>query len=364
MAVTRTWEGAVAVKLELAGKAKPVERRRELFWLAGASIVVASALALVFAAKTQDFPELQTRLEHGELINLNEVSGPEEIARALPMFNDPADREQVAERIWNYLQQRRPLPNVGALARLRSGAENLVPASRPRAALLALAKVKPSFVVRTPREFLRTYVFWISLYLTAFWAVHLIWRWRGFRGDAAILPAVHLLSGIGLVLMVSLRDPLRDTLEFKKFAWGVLLGCAILLLPLLRPFQYRNFSRWVYTPVLLAFALFIALLGFGSGPTGSDAKVNLGPFQPVEVIKVLPVFFMAGYFAQNWERLRDLNQRKFVPRWLRWLELPRVSHALPVMCAVGCGLILFFVLKDLGPALVAGFVFLTMFAVA
>ena len=57
--------------------------------------------------------------------------------------------------------------------------------------------------------------------------------------------------------MVSLRDPLRDTLEFKKFAWGVLLGCATLLLPLLRPFQYRSFSRWVYTPLIAALALFL-----------------------------------------------------------------------------------------------------------
>ena len=83
--------------------------------------------------------------------------------------------------------------------------------------------------------------------------------------------------------MVSLRDPLRDTLEFKKFAWGSAIGCLVLILPVFRAFQVRNFSRWVYTPVLLAFALFIALIVLGSGPTGSDAKVNLGPFQPVEV---------------------------------------------------------------------------------
>ena len=42
------------------------------------------------------------------------------------------------------------------------------------------------------------------------------------------LPAIHLLTGIGLILAVSLRDPLRDTLEFSKFAWGVALGCLVL----------------------------------------------------------------------------------------------------------------------------------------
>jgi len=219
-------------------------------------------------------------------------------------------------------------------------------------------------VVRTPNEFLRTFAAWALLYLTGFWIVHFIWRLRRFRGDPLILPALHLLTGIGLTLMVSLRDPLRDTVEFKKFAWGVLLGCAVLLLPLLRPVQYRLFAGWIYTPLLAAFALFLTLLRFGSGPTGSDAKVNLGPFQPVELIKVLVVFFLAGYFAHNWERLRDLEQKTLVPGWLRWLELPRFRHALPVMCGVACALILFFVLKDMGPALVTGFAFLALFAVA
>ena len=53
-----------------------------------------------------------------------------------------------------------------------------------------------------------------------------------------------------------------------------------------------------------------------------------------------------------------------MPRWLRWLEIPRLAHVLPVMCAVGCSLLLFFLLKDLGPALVTGFLFLNMFALA
>ncbi len=51
------------------------------------------------------------------------------------------------------------------------------------------------------------------------------------------------------------------------------------------------------------------LLALGSGPTGSDARVNLGPFQPVELIKILLVFFLAGYFARKWEWLRELRTR-------------------------------------------------------
>jgi cell division protein FtsW (lipid II flippase) len=354
MAVTKSWETSVAVKVDFAEKPKLVERRREFFWLLGASVIVGCGLAVVFAAKTEDFPEMQARLDRGELLNLNQVARPEQLLPALEFLVDADQREQIAGRICTYVQAHKPLPNVGALAHLRLAT----------LAHVSVAKLKPLLVVRTSQEFIRVYALWTCLYLTGFWIVHFTWRWRRFRGDPAILPALHLLTGIGLILMVSLRDPLRDTLEFKKFAWGVLVGCAVLLFPLLRPFEYRNFSRWIYTPLLAAFALFLALLRFGSGPTGSDAKVNLGPFQPVEVIKILLVFFMAGYFAHNWERLRDLHEKRLVPRWLRWLELPRTDHVLPVMFAVACALGLFFLLKDMGPALVTGFLFLSMFGIA
>lgn len=352
MAVTNTWEGRAAARFAAAEAFEPRERRRETWWLAGASVLVACGLALVVIAKTQDL--------RGDLLNLNEVTEPGQLLPVLQAIAGSDARQAVAERIWSYLDEHRPVANDGVLARVRLSDVPGVPANFR----FPLARVKPLVVVRAPRDFFRAYMEWTLFYFAAFWLAHLAWRWRGFRGDPAILPALHLLTGMGLILMISLRDPLRDTLEFQKFALGVAAGCAVLLLPLLRLFDHRNFSRWAYTPLLVAFVLFVALLRLGSGPTGSDAKVNLGPFQPVEAIKVLIVFFLAGYFAQHWERLRDLREKALVPRWLRWLELPRISHALPVMCAVACALALFFVLKDMGPALVMGFVFLVLFGVA
>src|SRR5260370_39651679 len=177
-----------------------------------------------------------------------------------------------------------------------------------------------------------------------------MWQWGGFRGDFAILPALQLLTGIGLILSVSLRDPLRDTLDFSKFAWGVGLGCLVLLLPSLRIVHYQKFSNWCYTPLFAAFALFVLLLRAVSGPTGNDSKVDLGPFQPVEAIKILLVFFLAGYLARNWERLRDLREKRLMPRTLRWMDVPRLSHVLPVILAVVSPLFFFFLLKDLCPS--------------
>jgi cell division protein FtsW (lipid II flippase)/cell division protein FtsI/penicillin-binding protein 2 len=355
LAVTRSWEASVLVS---GPKGSAVTGRAgwwEFAWLALSSVMVAIGLLMVYSAKTQSFPELSAALGHGDLLDLNRVSKPEQLLPFLQVFQDAAEREQVAGKMFDYLASHKPLPNVGALARLRSA---------PHVPLLPLAKLKPVFVVRTPEEFQQQFLIWIALYLAAFHAVFLIWRWSGLRGDFALLPAIHLLTGMGLILAVSLRDPLRDTLEFSKFAWGVALGCLVLLVPSLRALNYQRFSAWCYTPLFGALALFVLLMRFGSGPGGNDAKVNLGPFQPVEAIKILIVFFLAGYFTRNWERLRDLREKRLVPRSLRWIGLPRLSHVLPVMCAVAIALGFFFLLKDLGPALVTGFLFLTMFAVA
>ena len=48
----------------------------------------------------------------------------------------------------------------------------------------------------------------------------------------------------------------------------------------------------------------------------------------MEVIKILLVLFLAGYFARNWERLRDLRE-KGLPI-LQRIGLPRLEHVLPV----------------------------------
>ena len=342
MSITKSWERSIP--LDLGERSVPAERRRELWWLAAASLLVTSALLMVAIAKTQEFPGAASRLARGEWIDLNAPHTAEDYLPFLLPIANSDDRRLAAEKIAEYSANHK-IENDGALARLHLG--------------VPIARIKPLFIVRPPSEFYQQYAIWCSIYLASFWFVHLVWRWRRFRGDSIILPALHLLTGIGLVLSVSLRDPLRDTLEFRKFAWGASLGCVLLLLPLFKFFNYSNFARWTYTPLIAAFALFVLLIVRGSGPTGSDAHVNLGPFQPVELIKILLVFFLAGYFSRKWEWLRDLRMKR-VPL----VSIPRPAHVLPVMIGVAAALLMFFLLKDLGPALVTGFLFITLFAIA
>lgn len=349
MAVTRSWEERKARQAPARGRSAGAAAGGGLGWLAAASLLVVCGLAFVYLAKTQNFGDAAARLRKGAMLNLNSVSSADQLLPYLDIFQDRSQREAAAERTFAFLQSARPLRNVGALARLREHRKPVLPVTR----------LKPLWVVRTPAEFQREFAIWPLLYFAGFYVVWAAWRARGFPADTAILPALHLLTGMGLILMTSLRDPLRDTLEFQKFAVGVFLGCLLLLAPLVRGFDYRRLADWIYTPLFAAFALLVLLLRFGTGPGTSDNKVNLGPFQPVEFIKILVVLFLAGYFSRNWERLRDLRQKGF----RRW-SVPRFAHVLPVACASAVCIVLFFVLKDLGPALVLFFLFLTMFSVA
>jgi cell division protein FtsI/penicillin-binding protein 2/cell division protein FtsW (lipid II flippase) len=301
---------------------------------------------MAYAAKQQSFAGTE------RLVNVNAVSSPDDLLPLLESFPDRRERQAVAEGTYEFLQRKRPIANIGALAPLR------------RSQKLPLARLKPLMIVRGPREFQQEFIQSVALYFGAFYLVALVWAVARFRGDRMLLPALHLLSGIGLILMVSMRDPLRDTLEFHKFAVGAAIGCLLLVLPALKPFDYMRLSDWCYIPLFGALGLFGMLLEFGRGPAGNDAKVNLGPFQPVELIKILLVLFMAGYFTRNWERLRDLRERRIFLRVLGRLGLPRLEHVVPVACAVAVSLVFFFVLKDLGPALVTFFVFLSMFGAA
>jgi cell division protein FtsI/penicillin-binding protein 2/cell division protein FtsW (lipid II flippase) len=341
MAVTKSWTAAGAVPAVVAVDKAPAARAGAV-WLIAASLFVAAGLGMVFAAKQPGFAGAE------RLINLNTVASAEQLAPLVESIPDQTARTAAADRMFAYLERARPVANVGSLARLH----------------LPLARIKPLMTVRTPREFGREFLLWSALYFAGFYLVALVWRVARFPGDRTFLPALHLLSGIGLILMASMRDPLRDTLEFHKFALGVFLGCLLLALAAIPAFTYRRLSDWCYTPLLAALALFGLLLAFGRGPTGNDAKVNLGPFQPVELVKILIVLFLAGYFTRNWERLRDLREKRVLPGFFRRIGLPRLEHVAPVLCAVALAVAMFFVLKDLGPALVTVFVFLTMFGVA
>jgi cell division protein FtsW (lipid II flippase) len=361
-------------------RSRAASRTVELISLFVASIAIAAGLGLVYFAKTHDLAEQQTAT-----LNLNDLSGPQQLIPYLGMIAAPSDQEFIANRIYDLKREGARLNNVGAIGRLRITEIDLVQnrglvsfqkrladaaASRRRERSVPLftaqqlADLKPHLRVRNADAYRRAFLLWTVLFFAAFYIVHIVWRLRAFTGDNLLFPIVHALCGVGLILMITLRDPLRDTLMFGDFALGVIAGCAALLL-FSAPDYQRQFARLSYLPLIGAVLLAIALGVFGSGPGASSAKVNLFFFQPVEIIRILLVLFLASYFAQNWDALRYLkHQQDRLPKTTRRFNLPRLDYVLPVAAGVAVSIALFFWLSDLGPALVIGCLFLTLYSIA
>ena len=333
------------------------------------SLMLLLGFRLVYRAKTRAFAEIETGLANKQLLNLNDLNSREDLLPYLAIFTEPAERQFVARRIYDASGG---LPNAGAIARLRVSASEVeatrgLKSFRGRTFLLSgdqFRQLKPSFVVRRPAQFRRAFFTWIAVFFAAFWAAHLWWSARAFPGDSMLLPAILLLTGLGLNLMVSLRDPVRDSLLFVDFAQGAAAGCVLLALASALDYE-RLLGKLSFVPLLASFALSALLIVFGHGPGSSDAKVNMFGFQPVELIRILLILFLAGYFAQRWDVLRHAReQRPRLARFNRLGGIPPLEYTVPAFACVALSLLFFFLQKDMGPAMVFTCLFLALYSIA
>jgi cell division protein FtsW (lipid II flippase) len=374
MAVTRSTSSDRDRRPPASNVRAPRLRGPEFIGLAGATALVIAALALASHGRTARLPATPR-----PPLNLSQLEKREQLLPYLNTIAAPVERQYVARKIFERVRDMSVVPNVGTLARIRvpvrevkatRGLAELQARANPDAETMTLitgaqlSHMKPLFVVRTLAQFQSALWFWAPIFFVMFFAVHIFWTWRGHRGASLVLPALELLSGIGLVLMITLRDPIRDTPMFVDFIQGVALGCIVLAIASTLDYQ-RLTGRLSYVFLIAGFLLSAALIVFGSGPGGSDAKVNLLGFQPAEVIRILIVFFLAGYLADRWEFLRTLReQRPELANVSKWLEVPRLEYLMPVLAGVVAALGFFFLQKDLGPALLIACMFLAMYAVA
>lgn len=358
--------------------------------LLAAALVSLLGLGLVYVARTAGLSAAKTGRERPAVVDLNDVRRAADIEPALARILPHAgDRRFAAEAIVAELPaggDGDPLPNVGLLATLRVGAGSIAArgdleqyaaraapllasqdasASLPLLTLEQYQEIKPAFVVRDLSSYRRAFLLYVLVFFAAFLVAHFGLHAAGRAGEPLLLPTLQLLTGLGLMALVSLRDPLRDSLLFSRFAQGVGLGALAMIAASFPVYERSVLRRLAYIPLLAALALSAALVLFGTGPGDSDAKVNLFGAQPIELIRLLIVLFLAGYFASRWAFLRELDERPLGRSWLlQRLRLPRLDHALPVAAGVALGLLFFFLQKDLGPALILLCLFLALYAVS
>jgi len=366
--------------------------------------VVALGLLFVFVAKSASMGPVGRELRQGRLVNLNAVRGAGDLERALvPILESEPERRFVAQKIFDRLPAGGDdlIDDVDAVAAIRVPADEVArradlgslreraslvvgdPAARDsggaararrasappaRMALLTASQyrdLRPALVVRTPGAFRAALFLHALLFFLAFAAMHVLAHARGARGDRYLLPAALLLSGLGFVMLVSVRDPVRDALQFMSFAQGALLGGAAFVLASVPRWERTVLRRLAFVPLLAALGVSLALIAFGGGPQGSGARVNLLGVQPVELIRLLLVLFLAGYFARRWVLFRELDERPLGTSWLlKRLRLPRLHHVLPVTIGVALSILFSIGQRDLGPALLLVTLFLALYAVS
>ena len=246
-------------------------------------LLIAGALTLTAMARLARMGD-----ERSAPLNLSTLDRREQLLPYLQSIGSPAERQYVAAQIFLHLRagsgditarwRDRPDPRSHTRSALdartdhSAGARKTDPVQPPGADSMLLltaadvARMKPLFVVRDIARFRNQLVLWSAVFFCSFGAVHLFWTLRGTRGPQYLLPSVLLLSGVGMTLMVTLRDPLRDTLAFANFAQGIAAGCVVLAFASMLDYR-RHTGKLSYVFLLGSFLLSGALILFGSGPT-------------------------------------------------------------------------------------------------
>jgi cell division protein FtsW (lipid II flippase) len=194
-------------------------------------------------------------------------------------------------------------------------------------------------------------LFAVGLIVAAVWA-----RVRMPRADPFILPIAATLAAVGQIMTSRLEPDLGP----RQGLW-VLIGLgAMTFVALLPTVEWLRAYR--YTWATLAIVLQVLTLLFGRDPNGSGAALwfIVGPvsIQPMEVVKLLLVVFLAAYL-DDYRELLSVAGRRIGP-----VRLPPVPYLAPILVMVGAALLLFWLQKDLGPALLFSAVLLVMLYMA
>lgn len=171
-----------------------------------------------------------------------------------------------------------------------------------------------------------------------------------------LLPAVVGATALGLCVQLGYGDPYSARWTGPEFGVGAFLagltGALVLLFPADLP---KLFHRGRYVLAGVVVLSFVALALFGTGPRGSGTRINLGPVQPIEAVKVAAVLFLANYLGDRSGKLRFQRVR------FLGLLFPRPVLLVPALAALLGTFAGLFLVKDLGPTLILAGVFLGLF---
>jgi len=191
--------------------------------------------------------------------------------------------------------------------------------------------------------------------LIALAALALVWALRAPR-DArrdAMLPALAvLLSALGLLAIARLSGDLAR----KQEIWlAISLGIAIALGPSFD--RFRRLSAYKYVWVLGSIVLFALVAVFGQEVNGAKLWIRVGPvqYEPIEIIKLFIVLFMAAYLAETADVIASAK-----PFSLR----ANAKYLGPLIIGWGASMAILVFERDIGMAVLLLAIFVAMLYVA
>jgi len=254
-----------------------------------------------------------------------------------------------------------------------------------------------AITVRIPQEFQSKLVSNLIFILLAWWILHFYLVIRKKKTDQFFLPLIMTLSGICLLTMHSIHNPLTDKMLGDDMAQGILWG--IVLIGALSEIDFVTFfnsnyrflgkfgglrsihfdivrllvirfagifgkkiKNWVSKLpegggyLILAFLLTLLLFPFGTSPQ-AGVKINLFFFQPGEIVKYMIVLFLAAFFYKNMEKIQTFS--RIVSTQSFRIQFRTI---ITVIVSLGTLLLMYLALGDMGPALVIAGTFIIIYS--
>ena len=226
----------------------------------------------------------------------------------------------------------------------------------PRAALgalpLAVALIGAAVVLLLLLPIAAAFPWWLlALPALGFVVVRVVTP-NAWHLDDALWPLVIALCSLGL-LAVTRLDP---QLGSRQAVW-IAVGLGIVIVGQRVLGRYRQLQGITYPWVIVSVALFALLQVFGTEVNGARLWFSFGAFevQPVEIVKILMVFFMAAYLTRNGAAIGSLDPTDLGAN-VRLLG--------PLVLGWGASIVTLVMQRDVGEAFLFLGIFLVMLYVA
>jgi cell division protein FtsW len=175
---------------------------------------------------------------------------------------------------------------------------------------------------------------------------------RGVDRDDTLPALAVVIAALGLLVVARLSPELAQ----KQTYWlAFSLALAVIAGPAFT--RFRVLAAYTYIWMVVAIVLFVALALFGQEVNGAKLWIRFGgvQFEPVEVIKLLVVLFMASYLAATGE---------VIARTRPWSLRANAKYLGPLFIGWGVSMLILVFERDLGMATLLLATFAAMLYVA